>query len=372
MKANRPQLDKALQAPAATRFFLFHGQDEAGSRALAKAVGAALGAEAERIDLSAAELKADPARLADEAASISMFGGARWILVEPADDGCVAAVEALLEVPAAGNPVALVAGALKPASALLKLALAAPAAIAFASYLPDAREADRLAQEMARGMGLVMNRDVAHRVAEASGGNRAIIAQELAKFALYLGATPESPREADHDVIDALGAAADEGDLSKLVEHVVGGDAAGLEAELARLRAEGMEGIVLIRAMLRRMALLARLRAEVEQGNSPAAVMASSGKSLFWREKPSIESQLRRWRSALIGKAMTRLSDAERQSRPRAGPVRSRPTRNCSRSAVRRRGCAGPRASGGVGEAPSLELSPLRRWQIMSSWSSVE
>lgn len=320
MKANRPQLDKALQAPAEMRFFLFHGQDEAGSRALAKAVGAALGAEAERVDLSSAELKGDPARLADEAAAISMFGGARWILVEPADDGCVAAVEALLEVPAAGNPVALVAGALKPASALLKLALAAPEALAFASYVPDAREADRLAQEMARAMGLVMNRDVAHRVAEASGGNRAIIAQELAKFALFVGASPESPREADHDVIDALGADADEGDLSKLVEHVAGGDPAGLEAELGRLRAEGTEGIVLIRALLRRMALLARLRAEVEQGSSSSAVMASAGKSLFWREKPSIEIQLRRWRSELIAKAMARLADAERLLKASGGP----------------------------------------------------
>ena len=121
-------------------------------------------------------------------------------------------------------------------------------------------------------------------------------------------------------MVDALGAAADEGDLSKLVEHVAGGDAAGLEAELARLRAEGLEGITLIRAMLRRMALLARLRAEVEQGSSPSAVMASAGKSLFWREKPSIEIQLRRWRSELIAKAMTRLSDAERQLKASGGP----------------------------------------------------
>jgi len=320
MKANRGQLDKALKEPAETRCFLFHGQDEAGSRALAKAVGAALGPEAERIDLTGAELKGDPARLADEAASISMFGGARWILVEPAGDECVAAVEALLEVPVTGNPVALVAGALRPSSALLKLALAAPAALAFASYVPDAREADRLALEMARAMGLVLRGDVARRVAEASNGNRAIIEQELAKFALYVGATPEAPREADHDVVDALGAAADEGDLNRLVEAVVGGDSAALEAELARLRAEGLEGIVLLRAMLRRMALLARLRAEVEQGNSPAAVMASSGKALFWKEKPAVEQQLRRWRSGLIAKAMTRLAEAERQLKASGGP----------------------------------------------------
>ena len=139
VKANRGQLEKALRAPAETRFFLLHGPDDSGSRALARLLGAAMGAEAERIDLSGSELKADPARLADEAASISMFGGARWILVDPAGDDCVPAAEALLDAPAAGNPVILLAGALKPASKLLKLALAAPQAMAFASYLPDAR-----------------------------------------------------------------------------------------------------------------------------------------------------------------------------------------------------------------------------------------
>ena len=46
--------------------------------------------EAERIDLGGADLRGDPARLADEAASISMFGGARWILVEPAGDESLA------------------------------------------------------------------------------------------------------------------------------------------------------------------------------------------------------------------------------------------------------------------------------------------
>ena len=319
MKANRGQLDKALKEPAETRCFLFHGQDEAGSRALAKAVGAALGPEAERIDLTGAELKGDPARLADEAASISMFGGARWILVEPAGDECVAAVEALLEVPVTGNPVALVAGALRPSSALLKLALAAPAALAFASYVPDAREADRLALEMARAMGLVLRGDVARRVAEASNGNRAIIEQELAKFALFLDASPAAPATLDHDVVDALGAAADEGDLGRLADSAISGDAAALESELARLRTMGMEGVTLIRALLRRMALLARLRAEVDAGRSPGAVMASSGKSFFFKEKERIEAQLRRWPSDLIAKAITRLAEAERQVKSSGG-----------------------------------------------------
>lgn len=319
MKANRGQVEKALKAPAATRFFLLYGPDDSGSRALARLVGAALGPDAERTDLTGADLKADPARLADEAASISMFGGARWIQVDPAGDETVPALEALLEVPAAGNPVILLAGSLKPASKLLKLALAAADAIAFASYPPNAVDADKLAVELARAEGLVLRPDVARRIAESCGGNRALIAQELAKFALYAGASPDTPGAIDHDVIDAIGAGSDEGDLSRLVDAAVSGDPAGLEAELARLQAEGQEGITLLRAMLRRVALLARLRAEVEQGSTPGAVMASSGKSLFWKEKEEVGRQLAKWRAPLLAKAMARLLEAERQVKAAGG-----------------------------------------------------
>ena len=320
MKANRPQVERALARPAETRLFLLHGPDESGSRAMVKKLGEAMGPDAERIDLKGGDLKDDPARLADEAAAISMFGGARWILVEQAGDESVPAVEALIEAQVAGNPVAIVAGALKPASKLLKLALAAPSALSLANYPPDGRDADKLVLELARGHGIIVQGDVARRIAEACGGNRAIIEQELAKYALYVDASTEAPKPVGHEVIDAVGSGADEGDLSRLVDSVAGGDAATLETEIARLRAEGQEGIALTRAVLRRMTLLARLRAEVEQGNSVSAVMASAGKSLFWRDKDMIAPQLGRWRADQLARAISRLVEAERQVMSPGGP----------------------------------------------------
>jgi DNA polymerase-3 subunit delta len=319
VKANPGQIERAIAGAAHPCFYLLHGPDESGSHALAKRLGAAAGADAERIDLGGAELKADPARLADEAASISLFGGARYILVAPAGDECLAAVEALLESPGASNPVALVAGALKPSSKLLKLALAEPRAMACASYAPTGAEADRLAIALGREVGLSIRPDVARRLAEASGGNRAILGQELAKLALYLDAAPERVRALDHDSIDAVGADAGEGDLSRLVDAVAGGDSALAQEELARLASEGVEGIPLIRALLRRMLLLARLRAEVERGMSPGAVMASQGKSLFFKEKDAVGRQLGRWRSDLLARSVTRLLDAERAVKASGG-----------------------------------------------------
>ena len=197
-----------------------------------------------------------------------MFGGARWILVEPAGDDALPAIKALLEAPAAGNPVAVVAGALKPASKLLKLALAAPTALAFASYVPDARDAERLVLDMARARGPdrpPRRRPPDRRLLRRQPRVDRPGARQVRPLCRRLAEAPRAdrPRRAR---CDRRGP--DEGDLSRLVDSVAGGDAAALEAELRRLHAEGQEGITLIRAMLRRLALLARLRAEVEHGSS--------------------------------------------------------------------------------------------------------
>jgi DNA polymerase-3 subunit delta len=323
VRASAAEIRRAFAAPGETRLFLLHGPDDAGSRALVEALAAAMGAAAERIDLTGAELKADPARLTDEAAAISMFGDRRWIRVEQAGDESVAAVEALLDAPAAGNPVVIVASMLRATSALLKQVLAAPNALAFASYAPQGRDAEQIVAETARALGLDARGDVAGRVAEACGGNRALIARELEKYALYLGAEPGGATPLDHDAIDAIGAdsGGGEGALTRLIDSAADGDAAVLVGELIRLRGEGVEGIGLTRPMLRRMAQLGRLRAEVEGGKSPSAVMASAGKSVFWKEKGSIQRQITRWRSDLLAKAIGRLIDAERAVIDGVGPI---------------------------------------------------
>ncbi|WP_106640387.1 DNA polymerase III subunit delta [Allosphingosinicella vermicomposti] len=320
MKANKGQIESALKAPGNHRFFLLYGPDDSGSRALAKLVSTALGPDAERIDLTGADLKGDPARLADEAAAFSLFGGARYILVDQVGDESLAAVEALLETQAEGNPVILISGALKATSKLLKLALAAPDALAFASYAPEGRDGGRVVIDMARAEGLTLRPDIAQRIADLTGGNRALIGQELTKYALYAGASPEHPQAIDHDVIDAVGAESDEGDLSRLVEAVAGGNPAMLESELSRLAMEGIEGIALLRAVLRRISLLTRMRSVVEAGSSLDAVMASEGKALFWKEKPAIQQQLGRWRGNLLARALERLLAAERLVKSTNGP----------------------------------------------------
>lgn len=313
MIVKRPQAERALDAAAADiRLYLLYGPDESSSRALAARLGAAVGGGAERIDLTGPELRADPARLADEAASISLFGDPRWIRVEGAGDECVDAVAALLEAPAAGNPVAMIAGALRKDAKLLKLVGTHPQVVAFQSYVPEGRDADQLAATLAREAGLMVRPDVLRRLAAATGGDRALLTQEIEKLALYADVSADRPGEIDHEALDALGAATEEGDLGKLTGAVLSGRMAEVDGEMARLAGEGIEGVPVARALLRRLMLLAGLRAQVAAGNSPSTVMAGAGKAIFWKEKDEVEGQLRRWTPEAIARAIDRLGEAER------------------------------------------------------------
>ena len=314
MKPDEARLRRALDsADPDIRFYLLYGPDEAGSRALADRLGAALGPDAERIDLTSAQVKSDPARLADEAAAIGMFGGRRWIRLDPAADDAVEAIQALLEAPAAGNPVAAIGGALRKDSKLVKLVQASNAALSHLSYVPEGRNAAALVMEVGRELGLQVRNDVAGRIAMACNGDRALISRELEKMALYLDAAPERPKPLEHEALDALGAAMEEGDLSRLSNAVFAGQPAEADAELARLTNEGIEDIPVLRALSRRALQLAQLRAQMAEGESIDRVMETAGKAIFWKERDVIRAALRQWTPEALATALSRLAEAERQ-----------------------------------------------------------
>jgi DNA polymerase III subunit delta len=322
MKANKGQIERALDsADAGVRLFLLHGPDEAGSRALMTRLERALGADVERIDLDAATLKTDPARLSDEAAAFSLFGGKRLIRVSGGGDEVMPAVDALLSGDVTGNPVVLIAGALKATNALLKRSLADDNVMAFASYLPDAADAGRLAIAMGREEGLRVGQEAARRLIAATGADRAVLAQELAKLALFLDAAPDRPVEVDGAALDAIGADAEEGDVGALVNAVLDGRADVAAREMALLGTA--DAIRTVKALADRLLMLARLRGDVEAGQSPAQVMENAGKAVFWKEKPIITRQLSRWTPERLRTAHARLADTRRavMASGTAGPV---------------------------------------------------
>ena len=294
MKVNAGGVGRAVDQPnPAIRLYLFHGPDESQSRALGARLLETLCAT--KFIVPGGSIKSDPAALVDEASAMSLFGGKRAIWIEPATKDIEAGVVALLEGPAPESSVIAIAGALTPASPLRKLAEASPNALAYAAYLPEGDGAARMVADIGRRYGLKIAPPVATRLADSCGNDQAIVAQELQKLSLYVGASTEAPKELDHSAIDAVGAESAEGDFQRLADLALAGELNELSEELARLPAGGSEAIPVTRSLQRRLLMLAPLRARIERGEKVDAVMTSAGRALFFKEKAKVQRMLSKW-----------------------------------------------------------------------------
>lgn len=321
MKASKSNIARAVDKPAdAVRFYLFHGPDSGQSRSLAKRLLQSLGAT--KFLVIGGSVKSDPASLADEAGAMSLFGGRRLIWIEPAGDEIEEAVSALLQAPAGENAVVAIAGVLKRTSKVLKLAETSPLALSFAAYPPEGEEAERMVADVGRRFGLKVDSSVAARLADSCGNDEAIVAQELQKLALFIDASPQIPKDLDHGAVDLIGANNAEGDFLRLADLALSGDVAELAGELARLPAGANEGIPVVRSLQRRLHMLAPVRARIEQGERPDAVLTSLGRALFFKDRAKVARMLAKWSAADLATVAERAGKLERSLIFSASPER--------------------------------------------------
>lgn len=307
MKSARGQFPAAAERPdPKVRLYLFHGPDEANSRALGKRLQLVF--EAEKQSFTGASLKSDPGALVSEAGAISMFGGRNLLWVEPAGEEVLPSVELVLAAPATDHPVVVIAGSLKKTSALLKVVETHPLALAHASYVPEGRNAVQLVADLGRAQGLRIGPPVAAEVAARAGNDQAVIAQELAKFALYLNASPDQPEELDDELLELLGADASEANLAEAGDLALMGEVNLLAGELERLGSIGLEPIPAVRMLQRRLIMLAGLRARIDAGEHPEQVLARTWKS----DKRVAERALSRWSGPRLAHALDRVAQLER------------------------------------------------------------
>lgn len=294
----------------AIRFYLFFGQDDSQSRMYANRLLKGLGAE--KFTISAAALKSDPALLADEAAAIGLFGGKRLLWIEPAGEDILSAVEALLQAAAPESPVVAIAGDLKKSSSLRKLAESNTAALAQISYLPEGKDIERIIDDLARSEGLSLQPGMASRIVALCGNDRAVLAQEISKLATYLDASPASPRQLDSRALEEVGAGLSDSGFNTFADLALAGDVQGLADEFESAAFADGDVVPLVRSVQRRVLMVAPIRARVDAGETADAVMASMGKTLFWKDKAAVGRIVAGWDSAGLARVAARLGSLER------------------------------------------------------------
>jgi len=284
----------AESAARKARFFFFCGPDEAGVQDAIDRIASLLPDPGERTDFSGSELKRDPVRLGDEARSISLFGGARHIVVRASGDEVAEAAEILVAGTAPACPVLIAAPGATEKSRTARLFAERDDALMAVFWPPDARSVAATVRELADRAGLRIDAALAEQIARAVNLDTRIAAAEIAKLAIYLDATPQSPRTADAAAFAAIGASTQEDGMMSVVNVVLGGEASRIGAELDRLRQHGLNPVAVLLAFERRIAQLAGLSAKLAHGGDVRTLIEAekAARRIIWKDERDLVKQL--------------------------------------------------------------------------------
>ena len=303
-------LDRAMRQ---ARVFYFCGADEAGAGDAAANLVNRLGV-AERVELTGAELKRDPVRLADEARSTSLFGDRRVLFVTMSGDEAHDAIATLIGDAVAGWPVVIQAAGATDKSRVAKLLADRDDALVTVFYPPDQRAVGQTVRTLAEAAGVMLSTALAESIATAAGLDTRIARSEIDKLALYLDASRESPRTPQAKDLAAIGTETVDDSMNPLVNAALGGQVDRLGHELPRLASGDINAVGLLLAFERRAVQLAGLAARAGTGGNLNAFLDAEiqARRVFFRDKPDLMLQLHKWRGARIERLLARLSALHR------------------------------------------------------------
>jgi DNA polymerase III subunit delta len=293
------------------RAVLLHGPDEGLVRERAEAVARSVCPDLRdpfRVaDLMAAALAADPARLADEAAQLSLGGGRRVVRVRGASDALAKLLAEFLERTPGEALVVVEAGELPSRSALRRAFEAAGSAVAIGCYPDTPRELAAVIREALAAHRVTASRDAGQFLVEHLGGDRLLTRSELEKLALYAG---EGGRvELEDARLSVSDTAALE--LDDAVMAAAEGDAARVERVLGRVFQQGESPVSIIRALLRHLHRLHGLTAHLARGASIDEVLRTSRPPIFFKQEDSFRRQLGLWTEERLRPQLVRIASAE-------------------------------------------------------------
>ncbi|MBV8200172.1 MAG: DNA polymerase III subunit delta [Acidobacteria bacterium] len=312
MKPPPSRVASFLQRPDSDiRAVLIYGPDDGLVREragiIARAICPDLSDPFRVADLTAPVIAADPARLGDEAAQLSLTGGRRLVRVRGGDEGLAKPfLEFLTRMP--GEAFVLVeAGELAPRSALRRAFEEARYAAAIACYPDTPRDLAALIRETLAAHKVTASRDAVQFLVEQLGGDRLLTRSELEKLLLYAGEGGRVELEDARLCISDTAAL----ELDDAVMAAAEGDAVRLERVLCRVLQQGESPVTMIRALLRHVQRLHTLAARVTTGTSPEEVLRTARPPIFFKQEDSFRRQLLLWSEVQLRPQLKRLAAAE-------------------------------------------------------------
>jgi DNA polymerase III subunit delta len=245
------------------------------------------------------DIASDPARLADEAGTIGLFGTKRAIWVKSTSRNIAPAVDVVLKGELQDTVIVIEGGDLQKSSPLRTLCERSQKALALPCYADTGKDLGTVVDETLKNNGFSITRDARTALIASLGGDRLATRGEISKLMLYA----HGKREITLEDVDAIMSDVSSLAMDAVIDAAFGGDGTNLEIGSRRLAAEGVNAAVLLGAALRHALMLLTARLTVEEGRPIPAVMETM-RSLHFRRKPLVERHLQRWTSESLKTAI--------------------------------------------------------------------
>ncbi|MGD0191553.1 MAG: DNA polymerase III subunit delta [Rhizomicrobium sp.] len=306
----------AARPPADLVAALLYGPDQGLVRERADRLAATVCADLRdpfRVsELDEAGISSDHARLADEAAALSMTGGRRVVRVRSAGNALAGIFESLLDTSGGGALVVVEAGDLPKGSSLREVFEDAKNAAAIACY-PDS--ADGLAQLLHNALkadGVRISDDALDVAVSLLGADRAMTRQQIEKLALYARGFD---RLEIRDVRAVMGDEA-EARIEEVCDAAGEGDWAKLDRALERLWSENTSPIAVVRVAMAHFQRLALVRT----GQDVETVLKRRP-AIHFSRAVSFRAQAKRWSEARLQETLDLLLETEALCKTTAVPA---------------------------------------------------
>ena len=284
------------------------------SERAAKLAAAYVGSNADPVSitrLTSSDLSEDPGRLADEATSMSLFGGQRVLRVRPESQQIAPILEPLLARIDKELLLIVEAGQMAPNVKLRKLFETKPGCAAIPCYQDTQRDLVRILNDQLREAGFSINDDARDAFVARLGGDRLASRNEVEKLCLYC----HGSNRINLADIEAIA-----GDVSSLalddLNDAVGlGDLLRVDQILVRLSSDGTSPDQIIASAIRHFLLVHELRAEVEAGGRTSDIVDKRRPPIFFKRKQAIAAQIQLWPVKVLNRALEILGEGERSVR---------------------------------------------------------
>lgn len=315
MKLTYRQIDGFVRKPdPIARAMLIYGPDEGMMRERAGMIGRSVVADLQdpfNVSVLTGDIFTDdPARLSDEANSISMMGGARLIRIEGATDALTPLLKDYLKNPSPQSLVILEAGDLGSRSSLRKLFETAPNAAAIPCYTASTGDVQTLIRQELQVSGHGIEPDALTWLGQHLTGDRALARNEIEKLITYMGSPQPGIRIVLEDVQACCGQDGDHS-LDDLIYATAGANPEIAIRTYRQLVDEGTAPVVIHRSLQTHFRRLHLTRSLMENGASMAEAMSSLNPKIFFKWEQNFREQVGRWSISALETTLNRLARLE-------------------------------------------------------------